>query len=80
VNVAKSCTITFHVAGCSDALDEPALAAGGTPWLWGGTALPHVTKVKYLGVMFTSDCKWDAHTAYARSKGFVALAMEEHSP
>ena len=76
VNISKSCTITFHTAGRSDAqphaLEAEATAA---PWTWGGTPLPHVDKVKYLGVVFTSDCKWDAHTAYARSKGFAALAM-----
>jgi hypothetical protein len=31
--------------------------------------------VKYLGVFFTSDCTWGEHAAYARSKGYAALAM-----
>ena len=34
-----------------------------------------MAKVKYLGVIFTSECTWDAHTAYSRSKGFAAYAL-----
>jgi hypothetical protein len=76
VNIKKSCTITFNAGGRSDDLPlglTPTTAHA--PWQWGDTALPHVNKVKYLGVVFTSDCTWDAHAAYARQKGYAALAM-----
>ena len=76
VNIKKSCTMTFHAGGRSDDLPAgPTPADAPAPWLWGDAALPHVDKVKYLGVVFTSDCTWNEHAAYARSKGYAALAM-----
>jgi hypothetical protein len=76
VNTTKSCTITFHPAGAAVTVaGEPVADDGDGPWHWGDTPLPHVDKVKYLGIIFTSNCKWDAHAAYARSKGLAAYAL-----
>ena len=76
VNINKSCTMTFHPKGREDTThSDPGTPVTDSHWHWGDAPLPHVDKTKYLGVIFSSDCSWTAQTAYARSKGFVALAM-----
>ena len=75
VNIDKSCTLTFHPDGAAvDAVGAPVADDGAGVWYWNGTPLPHVNKIKYLGLVFTSDCTWDAHVARARACGYAALA------
>lgn len=35
---------------------------------WGSEPLPVVTQYKYLGVMLSADCLWDAHVDYLCDK------------
>ena len=39
---------------------------------WGDQSLPAVQEYKYLGVMLTSHCRWDAHARYAAKKATKA--------
>jgi Reverse transcriptase (RNA-dependent DNA polymerase) len=75
VNVAKSPTLVFNPSGASSTpAGNPVQEAGDDCWLWGSTPLPQVSKVKYLGLILTSDCSWKEHAAYAASKGHAAYA------
>jgi hypothetical protein len=76
VNIDKSCTLTFNPGGAAvDSTGAHIADDGEGAWNWNGTPMPHVHKIKYLGLVFTSDCTWDAHVARARECGFGALAM-----
>ena len=76
VNIDKSCTLTFNLGGAAvDSTGAHIADDGEGAWNWNGTPMPHVHKIKYLGLVFTSDCTWDAHVARARECGFGALAM-----
>ena len=51
VNIDKSCTLTFNPDGAAaDSTGAHVADDGEGAWHWNGTPLPHVHKIKYLGL------------------------------
>ena len=72
-NTLKSHIIIFNPGGVSD--DEEHHPPDPEPpdaWRWGTRTLPQQTTTKYLGVIFSADCSWVDHAAYAYQKGLGA--------
>jgi hypothetical protein len=61
-NVLKSAVIVFNGE------------VGGLNWHWGNVEIPVVNQYTYLGVEFSSDCKWDAHIQTLANKAKAKLA------
>ena len=76
-NIIKSNTATFQrkKKNRNNQNNSPTQESRTEPetFKWGPSAdaaiIPHKTKTKLLGVIFTEDCTWSSHIKYACSKG-----------
>ena len=72
-NTTKSHVVIFNPSGTADIIEpEPPDPRPPDTWHLGTHELPQHTTTKYLGVIFSADCSWNDHAAYAHQKGLNA--------
>ena len=56
-NIPKCAVVVF----CTRGRSVTSRVEPGVVFLWGAGSIPIVSRTRYLGVLFSDDCRWDAH-------------------